>query len=58
MLTQVCSTMSANISFMILTLSVQTHKNRKESPFGSTVMMVLLAFFKVLFYSDGHSPER
>lgn len=44
---------------MILTqISIESHENRKEAQFGSTVMMVLLAFSKVLFYSDGHSLER
>lgn len=44
---------------MILTqTSTESHKNREEAQFGSTVMMVLLAFSKVLIYSGGHSLER
>lgn len=42
----------------INTRSIEGHKNRKYSQFGTTVMMVLLAFSKVIIYSDGHSLER
>lgn len=36
----------------------KTMNSDLESIFGSTVMMVLLAFSKVIIYSDGHSLER
>lgn len=42
----------------INTPSTEGHKKSKYSQFGTTVMMVLLAFPKVIIYSDGHSLER
>lgn len=45
-------------NMILIQTSLWSHKNRKEARVGSTVMMVLLAFSKVLIYSDGHSLER
>lgn len=46
----------------VVLLGAQTQtvggKKSLEAQFGSTVMIILFAFSKVLFFDDGHSSEK